>query len=1250
MRKYTLLIVCVATCVPTLSQNSYQKAWTALNSNDRASATVFLKEAQQDPHTQGRAYITSLLLQAFNRNEERITGFADSVYEQMEDPYPYIYALWFNRAVTGPHSVKKKPHQLKLLHKLTADNKAPVSLRTSANYVLAYNELLSGNFSAGAPYIQTIHSIRNWQYAGPFENLSGSGFYNEYAPLKYPEPESVFKNASDDTIKWFTPAFENNDGWMAPCFSIPGNTGIVYAQTFVDAPEEKSITLNMGFSGNLKLWLNDQLMILEPRERLTDLDAYSVKGVLKQGTNRILVQLGYTNNDYSSFTLRLLDEEGKPLDVNGSPVYKAYPRQQAVTDTPALLPHFAEQYFEDQLSGDSSDLLSYVLLASCYSRSKKTELAKQVIRQALVKAPGNTLLRSVYINILSAEGNNTLLEAENERLMRLDSNSEFAMNLSMQQLNKNQKYTELENKRSRYIQLYGENEISDRYAILAKAKDKKLEDIINIAEKMYQRYPDNPEMQTAMYELRKATGKGPDATLGVYEQFFKNNFHYDVFFQYLTALLNNGKKSNYQLLLEQQIKNFPHVPQFYVTLSEFFLTEKQYDKAEKYVLMALAISPYADAYWKLLGDVRKQKNEIAAALEAYHSSLKYNPDQYELIISVRKLEEKSEAYKLLPVVDEDKIINSDDYKGTDKQKAGYYFLLDQRDVVLYPDGGNEQYVTSLIKIVNEKGIERYKEVTLNSESNQSLLIEKSEVIKKDKRIQGEKNGRDIVFTNLEPGDIVFIRYRLQQFADGHFAKDFTDRYFFTGDVYCYASRYTLLAPADAAIGFRFSRDSIRPQISKAEDFTKYSWDVLHSLPEKEEPLMPGLVDVANVMYVSTIADWNKIAAWYADVVNYNEIEPEVTDVYNTLFPAGAKSENQFAKAWRIYNYIENNIHYSSVAFRQSGYIPQKPSVTLNTQLGDCKDLSRLFVALCHKAGIAANMVLIDTRNNGNRDMLLPAMDFNHCIARAMLDNKEYFIELTDNNLPFTALSNNLCGALMLDIPVHPALSSPGVMHLHTGNRSKDKVVRFIEIRPKGTDLLYYNKIIKSGHLAADVRADFRHNDEQKRLRDMEESVARGYSTGVKLSGLKFAGLDGPADSVQYEFSYVVNDQVSEVGAINAFKINYHDVVATMDQFPAEERTLPVEYWSYENTDAYETRVTVFAPEGMKFTAPPASVSLTFKDLEYTLRFQLMAPGRLQVIRKFSNSRQQFYAPGDYEGLRSFFEKIVKAEQKFIGYQ
>jgi hypothetical protein len=37
------------------------------------------------------------------------------------------------------------------------------------------------------------------------------------------------------------------------------------------------------------------------------------------------------------------------------------------------------------------------------------------------------------------------------------------------------------------------------------------------------------------------------------------------------------------------------------------------------------------------------------------------------------------------------------------------------------------------------------------------------------------------------------------------------------------------------------------------------------------------------------------------------------------------------------------------------FVPQRASVTINTRLGDCKDLSSLFTSLARMAGLRANM-------------------------------------------------------------------------------------------------------------------------------------------------------------------------------------------------------------------------------------------------------------------------------------------------------
>jgi len=296
------------------------------------------------------------------------------------------------------------------------------------------------------------------------------------------------------------------------------------------------------------------------------------------------------------------------------------------------------------------------------------------------------------------------------------------------------------------------------------------------------------------------------------------------------------------------------------------------------------------------------------------------------------------------------------------------------------------------------------------------------------------------------------------------------------------------------------------------------------------------------------------------------------------------------------------------------------------------------------------MVLVLTRDNGGESLRLPCVDFNHCIARVVLDGKPYFIELTDNHLPFTAIPNDLHGALALPIPNKPSNDAAQLVHLDFANRPKDRIIREMHIVPQDADLQISTRVVKYGAPSSYMRDDYGNLDNKKQLQNMEKSVASGYKNNVTLSNLAFTGLDKVIDSVTCSFDFRVKDAVADIGDLHTFQVVYPDIVATLDNFSAETRTYPVEYWNYETIDQYETVVYVDVPKGAKFSDLPANTSLAFKNMKYSLLYTLTAPGKLTITRKFSNDRPQQIAPEDYPAFKSFFEKIVKAEQKYIVYK
>ncbi|MFQ3239797.1 MAG: hypothetical protein ACI9NI_002110, partial [Olleya marilimosa] len=289
----------------------------------------------------------------------------------------------------------------------------------------------------------------------------------------------------------------------------------------------------------------------------------------------------------------------------------------------------------------------------------------------------------------------------------------------------------------------------------------------------------------------------------------------------------------------------------------------------------------------------------------------------------------------------------------------------------------------------------------------------------------------------------------------------------------------------------------QPKITTKGDSKLYEWTIVNNpgLPQGED-YMPSDVDVAEYIHLSTIDNWNEISIWYSDLVrSVMEVNATVQDTFDTLFPDGYKHLSEDQRAKIIYNYIRNNFTYSYVSFRQSGFVPQKPSKTIKTSLGDCKDFSTLFVTLAKKADLDANLVLVLTSDYGYNSLVLPSTDFNHCIAKVKINGKDQFLELTDKYLPYKSLPTSLRGATALEIPLdrkdtkiydlfkleNLAREQAISKNVVTLNINKDKIGMLIDSEYTGHINSYYSSVFSEPN--AEVIKTSIYDDYNNRLSD-----------------------------------------------------------------------------------------------------------------------------------------------------------------------
>jgi hypothetical protein len=1228
----------------------YDKAWSALLKNEQQKALDLFRKAVKANDNKDNAIVMAGYLEAYLGYTAPDTG--TPAPDLFNNPEPYEYAFWFHPIVLGEYGIKHG-RQRTALDKMLADPKLNGSLRAAANYFEGLIKILSQHASEANENFRKMGALESWQFVGPFDNVNGSGFNKEYGPVKQAVSAPGFVSSQNGTVNWFSPLHPTNQGWV---FTLPffvERTAIGYAQTFVYSPSAQDAILNVGGYGSFKVWVNDKLLVAEEEEARTELDAYQVKCHLNQGYNRVLVQIGYTSNVVSpNFIVRITDNQFTALsNIKCTSAPQAYTADASKT-APERITHFAEAYFLDQIKKHPNDLAYRFCLSRVYVRNQAYEKAKQVYNELYDKATDNPFIANYYSDCLSPQFENTRISELTEKVKLLDSNNYWVIQIRHNKAIEEKKYDEAQVLLDKMIDMRGHTLLTDLRSANLLILTSKIDSAIRIIKRLYAENGDNATIVQVMAQLYKQVLREPDMNLKVLETYVKDNLSSPISNMLADEYFERNEGEKGIAVLKNVIASSPFDPDSYTPLSRHFYTKQQYDSCIYYLKEVAGISPYNHITQSDIANCYLQKNDDANALAYYKKALALYSGGFEYRKRIRELEKKPDLFTYFPKNDVYADIK-DAYKKPFDSEHPYYYISEQRNVVVYKEGATEQVYTAALKLNNKDGIDTWKETSIPYDNDyQEVQILKAEVVKPNgSRVPAETSGNQIVFPKLEEGDAIYYSYKQSSFGTGRLSREFWDKFYFNSAAPAKETEYNLMIAEELPLYYEVMNDAaLKPAEGKKENFRTYSWKLDDLTAMRDESYMPRLNDIGKVLHVSTVKSWDVIGEWYSDITRMQSREDfELNQSFNTIFPNGVAGLSAREKAFRIYEFIEKNVSYSSVAFRQGAYVPQRAGKTLQTRLGDCKDLSTLFLSFARKAGLDANLVLVSTRNNGMHNMVLPSMDFNHCIIRYNDNGTYHYLELTDSQLPFNTITNSLANAQILNVPYN---YKPGevIGLLHDDMREKVAYVRNVKIKISDNDL-QINSILKSnGDLARDLRSDYEHKTKEESKDALEKQLAGSFRNEVRLNNFDFKGLNSLKDTVEQVLNFVVKNDVIEVGDFSMIKPVLLDVVATPGIFSEEKRVYPFEYPDYENADCYKTVVEVELPAGKTFQDLPSDVHIDYLHMKYKLTYKKQGNNKLTIEREFDTDRTKRLSATDFENMRTLFDKIISAEKKYISFR
>jgi hypothetical protein len=267
----------------------------------------------------------------------------------------------------------------------------------------------------------------------------------------------------------------------------------------------------------------------------------------------------------------------------------------------------------------------------------------------------------------------------------------------------------------------------------------------------------------------------------------------------------------------------------------------------------------------------------------------------------------------------------------------------------------------------------------------------------------------------------------------------------------------------------------------------------------------------------------------------------------------------------------------------------------------------------------------------------------------VIDNTNYYVELTNNKLPFCALPEADLNANILQIPHSAAGQSSFVNGNSLGKlqmpaRTENKNIRSKQIKIDGYNIIAECKNLHIGDLASIMRLIYASLGAQERDKKLAEAVAEDWTVPVKLSDVRFENLDNLTDSVIYSQTLTAAGAVQDLAGMMIFKLPWTDGIRSHSRVSLEKRKFNIEFWQYIYADSQYEQINLTIPKGKTLVEIPKNIKYECPAADFEIQFETSGKSVLTATRKFIKKKDTV-TPEEYADFKQFITDVSAADNK-----
>ncbi len=1209
-------------------------AWEAYNDHRLAEALkLFNADLKKNPNDLD-ALFGWIMLSGTVEGSASYLDISEHLLDMDELPVEFVDAF---KLVLFPSIVPKKDQKrmLKIYDRMLA--RPDISRDIKLN-IVAYKSIytyIDGEQQLSLDQLdEAMPTIMNWSFSGSFPNNLGSGFNREHGPLEHPEASAKFTDSEGNTVGWTAMRNYIGDLGILNNYLVTDNS-TVFTQSFISMPKAGTYRLNFAYAGDIKLWVDDVLVYEEEEERHTDMGHQDAIVTLDEGPHRLLLQIGNAELSGMRFMVHVFDDGGNPvMDFESSATMLPYKKgrkfdfsveESEVFRSAAKLANSADATSAQQ------QLHMFQLLHQGYYLE-----ARALLNRLNDQNPYSPAMIIYNTRLLSSEGNESGLAEYTGKHLERHPNSTQAITNAIQEALKESDHDKIDKYSKELEDLLGETSET----ILFKVAVKFMRNEVNAGVSMLQRarklFPSSTELKDFDISVTGDMYNDVSQQIKIQEAYLDDYFTDDEY-AYLARLYKEANKPSESIKIYKTLLDYsPGSISYRLALVRILKEQKQYKEALAQMDESILQAPYASHFYNMRGEILLLMEKENDALKDFEKSLSINNSNYDLRARIRRIRGEENPMDLMDTVNIEAIMEQQ-LKAEMDGDHPITILSDEVRRVVYPDGASQAKYQLLYRVLNDRGIEILKEYSLGG-----VKILKAKIIREDgTKINGEISGGQVVFPKLAVGDFIFLEYLESEYNSGKFRGHFWSEYSFNSWYPCLSTRYQMIVPK----GFEFTSEmtglELEPTVKDIGESNLYTWAKKDLPLRKDESYSPVIPDKDVRLHLSTIPDWNFIRDWYDDLSSARtKADYAVKQKVKELFPDGYESVDEEERIRRIYEFIASTVEYSSLSFRQSAHVPQRASKTLSDQLGDCKDVSSLFVAMAGEVDVDADLVLVDTRNNGKHHSVLPSMEFNHCIVQ--LTKTGDFLELTDKYLPVSTMNNGLVNSVAL--PITDQSKAEIVFIPEPEKRNGFNVLTKAKLI--GSDMVFNRVADYYGYPASKKRSANAGESEENKESNLRKIISYRIEKPFELQSYKYENLYTLGDTVSVTADVKVKGAVSKIQKIRVIELPWAGSDTSLDFLSEDERETDLHLWKFTDMNVENEEIRLELPANSTLTELPESVTYEVPGLFYSLTFK--KEGGLLVANRTVKLSKDVFTPAEYAKVKEWFFQSSEADHQLIG--